>query len=176
MSARYLGSVTIGAALPGASVLASAGVSGIKMALPDLQSRLAALLGWSPQPITFAAQIEQLNLMLGALQQSITLGVQPPSLAVQLANIASLVAGLQASIASLNTQLQLIQQVQSVLAMAGLHLVAFDGRADALGSEVGGVLGGVSGVAPGDIMHAVLMATTSPAVFQALSQLVKVNT
>lgn len=174
MTARYIGSLTIGGALPGMSALVTAGLGGISLVLPELQSRLDSLLSWRPSPITIPAQIQQLQSMIAGLQLQLSLGVAPPSMTMQLAELAKLTAELHASISQLTAQQTVLLEAQQLMATAGVHAVAFSGRADRLGLEVGGAIEGAPGISPADATQAITLATTTPAVFAALSQLVKV--
>lgn len=174
MTARYLGSLTVGGALPGVAALVAAGLSGIGASLPELQSKRDALAGWTPGDISIAAQLTQLEGMIAALKTQQTLGVKPPTMAAQLANIAALIGELSVSIASLEAQRSVLVDAQQLLVTAGVHALQYTGRADRMGAELGGLLAS-AGIGPADSTQSITLATTSPAVFEALSQLVKVG-
>lgn len=174
MSARYLGSFTIGGVIPGAAVVASAGMAGINVSLGDMQSKLTGLQSWKPGNISIASQISQLEAMITALNSQLALGVDPPSLATQLAGLADLIAELQVSVTALNTQASIIGAFQTLLLAAGVHLVQYTGRADRLGPEVGDVLANAPGVAPGQHMDALALSTSYPDVWTSIGKIFRV--
>lgn len=174
MTTTYLGSFTVGGMMPGAAAVGVAGAAGINSALPDLLSRLASLQGWSPGAITIAAQITQLQAMITALNAQLTLGVQPPSIATQLAQLAQIIADLQAQIAGLNAQLSIIADFQAALGAAGVHLVAYEGAVGTFAPELAGRLMVVPGLNPADACHALALVTTVPATWAALASVLKV--
>jgi len=174
MTATYLGSLSIGGALPGGVAVGAAGATGINAALPTLLDQLAALAGFVPSPVSFTAQIAGLNAMITGLQASITLGLVPPSVDLQLAELAAMLAALQAQVASIELQLAIITDFAGLLAAAGVHAVAFEGVVGALGAEVAGVLAALP-ISQLDPAHAVVLATTVPATWAAMSQIFKVS-
>jgi hypothetical protein len=173
MTASYLGSYTIGASMPGAAAVATAGAGGINVALPGLLEQLEGLLSFSPSPISIAAQIGQLNTMIKALQAQLLLGVEPPSLALQMAGIADLIASLQANVSLMQAGLSVITQFQALLAEAGVHLISFAGPASAFGAEVGALVATLPGISSA---HALVLVTDVAATWSALSQIMKVST
>lgn len=174
MTVTYLGSLSIGQALPGAAVAASAGIAGINAALPDILGRLAALQAFSPSPVSFSAQLALAQDIVTGIQQSIALGIPEPSIAAQIAAVAGLVADLLAQVAGVHAQLDIVTDFASLLGAAGIHVLAYAGAAGDLAGELGGALGAVPGISPGDTCNAVAMITTVPAVWAALAQIVKV--
>jgi len=173
MTARYLGSVTVGSALPGGVQLAAAGSAAIGASLPALNEQLAALVAYVPAPIDFTAQLSALKAMITAVETSIALGLPAPSVSVQVAEIGKLIAGLKGQIANVSAQLAVISQLQAAFGAAGVHVAAFEGPAGAMAAELGAVLGGAPGLGAGDKAHAVLLATTVPATWAALSAMIK---
>lgn len=174
MTARYLGQLTVGGALPGGVALAAAGSAGISAALPSLNEQLAALVAYVPAPIDFAAQLATLKAMILAVETSIALGLPAPSVSVQVAEIGRLIASLRGQIASVSAQLEVITRFQAAFGAGGVHAVAFDGPAGAMAAELAGVLATTAGLGAGDDAHAVLLATTVPATWAALAALFKV--
>jgi hypothetical protein len=173
MTATYLGSLTLGGALPGGVLVGAAGVAGINGALPTLLDQLTALTAFAPTPVSFSAQIAGLNAMITGLQLSITAGLVPPSVDLQLAELAAMLAALQAQISSIQLQLEIVTDFQSALGAAGVHAVAFEGVVGALAGDVGSVLAAVP-ISPIDTAHAVVLVTTVPATWAAMAQLFKV--
>ncbi len=175
MTARYLGSLSIGDCIPGAAAVAAAGSAGISAVLPTLNEQLAGLLAYQPTTINFAASIAQLETMISALKASIVLGVTPPSLATQLAEIAAKVASLQADIGGIQAQLSIVTAFQSALGAAGVHAVAFDGLAGNFGADVGAVVATAPGVGPTDRAHGITLLTTVPATWALLATIFRVS-
>jgi hypothetical protein len=174
MTATYLGSLTVGGAMPGAAALAAAGAAGINAALPDLLERLENLLAFTPQPIDLTTQLANAQAIVTGIQATITLGLPAPSIATQLAALAALIASLQAQISGIQAQLAVVVGFQGLLGAAGLHAIAFDGHVGDFGAEVSAQLASVP-ISPIDPAHAVTLITTSPAAWAALSQLLRVN-
>jgi hypothetical protein len=176
MSVTYLGSLSIGDALPGAVAVAAAGVAGIGLALPDIQARLAALASFSPLPVDFAAQLALALQMVASVQTSIALGLSPPSIALQIAIIAALVLELEAAIVAISVQLDIVLDFQALLGAAGIHAYAYAGQVQDLGSEMATELaGGVPGGAPTDASNALVLVTTTPATWTAMGQIFQVT-
>jgi hypothetical protein len=175
VTARYLGSLSVGAALPGAQAAAVAGAAGINAALPSLTGQLAALMAFKPTAISITAQIAQLEAMIGGLTAQLAVGLQPPSLVSQLAAIAALVAELEATISGISGQLSIVAAFQSLLSAAGVHAVAFEGPLASFGSDVGTVVATAPGVSPADQAYAITLVTTLPATWSALAAILKVS-
>jgi len=176
MSIVYAGSLTLGAAIPGATAAAAAGASGIGLALPDIQARLAALLAFNPQPIDFAADLVLAQQMVTSLSAAIALGLTPPSMAAQIAAINALIAELLANVSAVNAQLEIILAFQGLLASAGVHTYAYAGPVNAFGSEFSAELSaGVPGGSPTQASNAVVLLTTIGATWDAMAQVFKVG-
>lgn len=160
MTVTYLGSLTIGAALPGVN-------AALLTAYADLQARVTALAAFAPAPIEFSAQVTLLGQMTANIQTMIALGISPPSISAQIAIVAALVAALEA-------QLSVILGYTNALGVAGLFLYAYAGRADQLGPGFSATLAaGFPGGTGADATNALLLATTTPACWAAMQQLFK---
>lgn len=180
MSAVYVGSMTIGAAVPAAGAAATAGADGINAAFPDIAGRLTALaeqiaaLATMPPLPSFADMLTQAV----ALQASIALAIAtpglppPPSIATAIAALAALVTSLEAMTVALEVKLDAIVTFQGLLTTAGVHVVAFDGPIAQLGTEVSGAL---ASPIPSGNAHALVLATTSGAAWSAMTQVFRVN-
>jgi hypothetical protein len=175
VSTTYLGSLSVGGVLPGGVAVAAAGAAGINAVLPDLAGRLAALLSWTPTPISIAAQLTQLTAMITALNAQLTLGIAPPSLATQLANLAALIAELQGLVNGVELQLTYVTEFQALLGAAGVHAFAYDGATGDLPASLLSALASVPGVGPADHCNALALLTTIPATWAALAQILKVT-
>lgn len=175
MTATYLGSLTIGAVLPGAVSLGLAGAAGINLAMPNLQDQLKSLLAVKPAPVSFAAQITTLQAMIKGIEASASLGLAPPSVAMQIAAIAKLVAALQAQLGSLTAQLAVIESFGNALAAGGVHAVAFEGQAAGFAAEVGALLGTAPVLSPTDAARGIALVTTSGATWTAMRSIFRVS-
>jgi hypothetical protein len=171
-----IGELTIGEAMPGAVAVGVAGVAGINLALPDIQDRLAALLAFSPGEVDFAAQLLLAQQTVTSIQAAITLGISPPSIALQLAEVAALIAALLASIASINVQLAIIADFQALLSGAGVHAYAYAGDVTDFGPELDAEIGAglPGGGGPTEDVDALVLVTNVGATWTALSQILQV--
>jgi len=180
MTATYVGSLSIGAAIPAAAASASAGASGINAAFPDVAARLAALeaqiaaLGAMPSLPSFADMLSRAE----ALVTSITLAIAtpglppPPTIATAIAALTATVVDLTAMTAALAAQLNVIVDFQTLLPVAGVTAIAFDGDVSVFTSEVGSVL--LTHI-PSGHCNALVLATTSAGTWNAMSSVFKVT-
>jgi len=176
VSLVYLGSLSLAAAVPGAAAGVSAGIGGINGALPDIEARLAALSGFAPTPGNFAADLAVANSIVASITAGITAGLSPPSIGAQIAIIAALVAALEATVLAVSAQLDVVLDLQALLATAGVFSYAYAGQANALGSALSTELAsGFPGGAGTDSTNALVLATTTPATWSAMSSLFKVT-
>jgi len=172
----YIGSLSVGGVVPGASAAINAGMTGINSALANLLAQLAALQAFAPSPISFAAQLSLAESMVSSLNLAIGLGMTPPDILAQITAILALVAALTAQIGAIEANLDVMLDLQLPLAAAGVHAYAYDGTAGALGGELGGALGGgvPGGSGGGQHANALALVATSPATWAALSLVFKV--
>jgi hypothetical protein len=175
VSATYLGELSIGDALPGANGVAVAGATGINSALPDILARIAALQAFVPLPTSFVEQLATAESIVASVQAGIELGLPVPSLDAQIAQMAALVASLLAQVEAINAQLTLVASFRALLGEAGIHAIAFAGLVGSFGGDVDGALASVGALVPGESANAVVLLTTSPAAWSALSQIAKVT-
>lgn len=174
MSVDYLGSLTIGAAVPGAFDASVAGEAGINAALPDISARLAALASFSPQLIDFSVSIGIATDIIANLNAAITAGITPPDFTAQIAIVAAIVADLEAVVLDIDAKLTIVVDFLSLLATAGVHAYAYSGQADALGGEFTTELaGGFPGGAGTDSCNALLLATTDGATWTVMGSVFK---
>jgi len=160
----YLGEDTIAVWLPGV-------IGPLIAAQADLQARITALLGFSATVgldlshlITLSANI------LANLQAGLALGLQAPSLTVQINLVASLTLALQ-------LQLQLILDLFGLLANAGVHAYAYDGTAAGFGPEATAAMaaGLPGGGGPTQHINALVLATSIGATWTAMSAVFRVT-
>jgi hypothetical protein len=176
LTVAYVGSLSIGDAVPGAATVAAAGVAGISAALPDITARLEALAAFAPLPVDFTAQLVLAQQMLASVQLGISLGIPVPSIAAQIAAIVALVAELSAALAAINAQLEIIVDFQALLGAAGIHAYAYAGDTDQLGPELTAELAaGVPGGAASDPANALVLVTTLSATWTAMGSVFKVT-
>jgi len=175
VSVVYLGSKTLGEALPGAVGAAAAGVAGIGLALPDLLARIAALQAFAPTPVNFAAQLTLAQQTLQSIQLGISLGLPVPDISAQLLAVQALVAALLAAAASIQTQLDLVTDFQALLGASGIYLYASDGTVANLGSELGSALGSTPGLSGAMHANSVILVTASPTAWASISQVFQVT-
>lgn len=162
MTVSYLGSLTVGAAMPGA-------VAAIDATLPDLQARMAALASFAPSTGSFSANLSLANQIVASIQAAITAGIEPPSIDAQLAAVAALIADLEAS-------LSFALEIVEAFGVAGIHAYRYSGQAGNLGTEFQAELsGGFPGGTATDATNGILLATTVPAAFAALAKILKVT-
>jgi hypothetical protein len=165
-----LGSLSIGAAVPGAQLAALAGVTGINLALPDILARLAALQSFAPQPISFGAQLALANQILASITLSISMGLPVPSVDAQIAAVLAIVADLLAAVSQIEAQLAILVDFTDLLGTAGISAYAYAGTVGAFGGELATALGG-----GGDACNALVLLTRIPATWAAMSQVFKVT-
>lgn len=176
MTVSYVGSLSLAAALPAPTAVAEAGAAGIGLALPDIQQRIDALLAFQPAPVDFAQSLALAQSIVVSIESAIHLGIVPPTMASQIAQVSALVAQLLANVESINAHLAIIVEFQGLLTAAGVHTYAFDGAVNAFGSEFGAVFaGGVGGGAPSQHANAVVMLTTLASTWSAMAQIFKVT-
>lgn len=176
MTTVYIGSLSIGEAVPGAAAAAVAGAAGINAALPDILGRLAALAAFAPLPVDFTAQLALAEQMVASVTLGISLGIPVPSIAAQIAAIAALVADLLAAVASINASLEIVVAFQALLGAAGIHAYAYTGVTAGLGADLTTELaGGVPGGGPTDAANALVLITTTPATWTAMGEVFKVS-
>lgn len=174
MTVSYVGSLSIGAAIPGGLAAAVAGQTGINLALPDIQARLAALASFTPTPPSLAADVQLAQSIVASLQAAISLGVTPPSIDAQLAIVAALVVDLGAAVASINAQLAIVLGFINICATAGIHAYAYSGNADDLGAGMTTELAaGLPGGGPTDPINALVLATSLGGTWTAMQSVFK---
>jgi hypothetical protein len=164
MTTVYLGSLSIGGAVPGVQ-------GAIVNALGDVQARVTAVASFVPSitPPSISADIQTNAQILANLNAAATFGIEPPSLDLQVSILAS-------SLLLLKAQLDVILDLMNAFGSAGVHAYTYDGTASGLGAEFSTELAaGFPGGAPSDPTHAILLATTIPATWAAMSQIFKVT-
>lgn len=176
MSLVYVGSLSVGGSIPGASAAITAGLSGITAVLPGLIEQLATLAAFTPAPINFAAQLALAESMVVSVNAAITAGLPVPDISAQIAVILATIAALTAQVAGLQANLAVITDLAAPLAASGLHAYAYDGATDLLGPALTSELaGGVPGGAGGDHANALVLITTIGATWDAMELVFKVS-
>lgn len=177
MTTAYLGSISVGGSIPGASAGITAGIAGITSALDNLLAQLAALQAFVPVPLDFAAQLTLAQSMVTAIiaAQAAIPPLPIPDIAAQIAIIAAQVAALIAQIAGIQANLAVLTDLAAPLAAAGVHGYAFDGDAGDFGAELDSAIGATPGISPADHSNAVVLLTTVGATWDAMSLVFKVT-
>jgi len=118
--------MTIGAVIPGP-------VSAVLLASADFQARIAALATFDASValpvVTFAADASAALAIDADLTAAIGVGIEPPTIDLQVSIMLALLATLRAQLAA-------IADLTSLFATAGVDLYAYDGPINAMGSEV----------------------------------------
>jgi hypothetical protein len=162
MTVTYIGSLSIGASIPGS-------VATLELALPDIQARLAALASFAPTAVSYSAQIAVAQSIVTGISASIAAGITPPSISAQFAAVALLIADLTAQISA-------IGEFSDLMAVTGIHAYAYAGAANLLGAGFTTELsGGLPGGAPGDHVDALVLATSIGSTWTAMSNVFKVT-
>lgn len=155
MSLAYIGSMTVGAAVPGA-------MAKIGLLVPDLQAQVDALVAFSPGEISLAANLALAEQIVLDLKAAIQLGVTPPSISAQLAIVA-------AQLGVLRARLELITGFTGLMATAGLHAYSYTGQANQLGPQLSTELtAGLPGGQPTDQVAAVIFAANAGVTVSAM--------
>lgn len=162
--------------MPGLDAGLTAGVTGINLALPDIQARLAALLAFSPQPASFAVSLTLAQTTLASITAAISLGLPVPDISAQIALVLALIAALEAAISTIAAQLSIIVALQGFLTSAGLHAWHYDGAANGLGGAMTTALasGVPSGGGAAANVDALILVTESTATWASVTATMKV--
>jgi len=162
MTVTHIGSLTLGETIPGP-------VAAISATVPDLQAQVSALVAFKPAAINFAADLELAESIVASLKAGISAGITPPSIDAQIGIVAS-------QLAALRLKLESVLSLTNLFGAAGVHAYAYAGAVNAFGGELGAELtGGLPGGAPTDNANALVLVTTTPATWDALSQVFKVT-
>jgi hypothetical protein len=130
-----LGTLGLEDAIPGADALATAGSTGITLAIPTLRAQIAACQGFNPQPFSFAVALQQAQLTVQSLQLAISLGLSVPDIGAQIAAMSEQLNALLASLQLVNDQLSIIEDYRLRLSAGTIEAYAYDGALDAAGSD-----------------------------------------
>lgn len=163
-----LGTLTLAVALPGADAAATAGIAGINGALPDIQSRIAALSAFAPTPISYPIDKAAAVSIQGSIQLAIDSGIPAPSLSAQIAIVQALVTALNAIVTAVNANLTIVTNFAALLAAGGVAAYAFDGAQNVLGSELAAALGGSTAHA-----NAIVLVTQNGATWTSMQGVFK---
>ncbi len=168
MSLVSLGSIDLATSLPGANAAGVAGAAGINGALPDINARIAALGAFAPAPISFSADIAAANNIAASIGVAVSAGLTPPDIAGQIAQIAALLAALEAEALAVQANLTLVTNFLGLLAAGGIDAYAWDGARNALGAAVTSALGSSTAHS-----NAIVLVTTNGATWTAMQSVFK---
>ena len=162
MTTTYLGGLTIGDLLPGVGVPMLA-------LMADLQARLTALLEFKPTlSISFDDMLTINASIAASIEAALAIGLQPPTLSLQIQVVADLSLALQ-------LQLELLLEFMKLLLVPSVHTWHYTGRADTLGSDMSTTLAGglPGGAGPAENINALIIATGAADAWNALAQIFK---
>jgi hypothetical protein len=165
----YLGSKTLGQALP-LALAAEVNIAGaVGIGLPEISGKIAGLLNVQAaltiSPPDLSGTIAAVAQVAVALQAAIS----GPTVTLQVGAIAALLVELNIQLGQLNAYLAFDMQ----LGTAGIHMYSFTGRADELGPALQGLLGlGPPGSFPDSETGAVLFVAVAPSARLALGAFV----
>jgi hypothetical protein len=171
---EYLGSKTVGEALP-LLLEASAQLSAsIGLMLPQIAAQVAGILaiqvGVSLTPPSIGLTLSMAESLVVNLKAAIEVGV--PGLDFQIAAVAQLLVSLSATLASLAATLSFGLNLSLLLGGVGVFAYAYEGTADSLGPSITEATGtGLPGGSGGDPCQAILLVTQTPATWTALKAL-----
>lgn len=171
MTLVALGNVSVGAAVPGCATACAEGTAGINGALPDITARVGALAAFTPTAdVNFAAQQAVSIQTTAALAAAILGGLPEPKMQLQ-ADMANALKGtLELQTNAVNASLEVITDLTVALAPVGVAAYAYDGPVGTLAAELAVELGA-------EVTHcnALVLVVRDPAVWAALSQVMKVS-
>lgn len=170
MAVTYLGGLTVGECVPAAVTMQA-------QLLADLQAQLAAQvslvaqLNLNPGSFTIAGSLEFAVGLVASIQAQIALGIELPSIQVQLDAAFALIATLQVSIDALLA-------LQVAFGTAGVHAFAVDGAVNSIGGQLTSAFAGGfpgPGNQPTDYANALVLATSVPAAWAAMGRILKTS-
>lgn len=161
MTLVYHGEQSLGACIPlaaQASLQADLGLTGLIAELTaKLQGYLSVTAALTVTVPDLTATIQGAVQVLASLQGQLV----PPSATLQLGVVVGLIAALQAQLVGLGVALDLVAELDLLLAAAGIHLWSYTGTSAGLGSELAvATSGGLPGGSPGTQCAAVVLATS----------------
>lgn len=166
-----LGSLTLGVVVPGAASAAVAIDVACGIAAPNVSAQLEALASFTPSAgLSLAAQLSIAQSIVTNIQASIALGIEPPSLADQVAAAAAIIAQLEAQLATVEAQAAIGVALAGLLATGGVRLLRYDGPQNAFGAELSAALG-----ADPTSCNALVLLTTSGAAWTAMQGVFKTS-
>jgi hypothetical protein len=166
MSLDYLGSLSVGGVAPSVQVAVDASLPNL---LAQQTGLLAAQADLTAHPPTIAGNLAIAQQIVASLQAQIALGVEVPGLGLQLASIA-------AALGAIAGQITALSNFADALAAVGLHSYHYAGPVNGLGPALAAELaGGLPGGGPVDASDALIIATSVPAAWSALSVILKTS-
>lgn len=175
-----VGELDLGVAVPGATAGVDGGVHAIEVTYPDLEAQVVALqdtlvaLPGMP-PISFDAQLALAESIVASIVAAMaTPGLPPPpDLAELKVTFGAQIAALTVELGALNANLSILLGLQTALAAEGVRVYAYAGAAQDLGPELWARL--VTDYPSNPPANAVVLLTTNPATWEAMSVILKVT-
>ncbi len=166
-----LGTFTLAVVVPAAASAAAAGVAACDIAAPNVSAQLSAMASFTPSAgLTLAQQLSIAQDIVSNIQDAITLGLESPSLAAQVAAAAAVTAQLTSMLASVEAQLSIVVDIQGLLATGGARLLTYAGQQDDFGAELAVELGPAT-----TSCNALVLLTTSGATWTAMQEVFKTS-
>lgn len=173
MTVSYLGSVTLGQALP-IAVSAQAQLSiALDSALAELTGKLEGALNVAASLLAPPALTATITATLQVLA-SMQLDVGASGGVLQLTAVLALLAEVELQLVALDAAVDLSAALIAQLAVAGIHLYTFSGPANTFGPELtAATAAGFPGGGLSDNANAVVLATSSTSAWAAMQASIK---
>lgn len=161
----YLGSLTIGAAIPALLAAQLSITAAFGPLLAELNAKLAGYVALALKigikPPSLFASIDLAAKIAASLNAALAAGFTPPSIDFSASAVAALIAELQIKIGLLNAALDLAIQLGSLNAAAGVHAFIYEGPISGLPAAMGTVSGS-TGLTPSTVVYVpIFMADAS---------------
>jgi hypothetical protein len=164
-----LGEVTLGAVVPIALTATGAATASLSVQLPQLQTKLAALIQLQARvaltPPSIVASIQSIAVLTASLQAALAVGA--PSLPIEVSALLAVVAEISATIGSLTAQLGIVAGIEAQLGGASVHLLRYDGTVTGL------VPTGIPGISGSANINALLTVAASSISWEAMQAVFK---
>jgi hypothetical protein len=166
MTAYYVGSLNLGAAIP-VALQAQVGLdAAVAVSLPDISAKLAGWIALQAQliltPPSLGGQITAVGDLLLQLEASVSLGL--PDVDFQLAAAAGIIAELEATLGALQAQVAFSASLSALFGVGGIHAYHVESTAGQVGADLQAVLSaGIPGADSGVEAYGVLLVATTSA-------------
>lgn len=167
MSTTYIGELTLAAAVPGPLPLLLAAQAQLQAQLDATLAMQATLTLTIPNPL--AQLIALAEQILHNLEQMLAIGLEPPTINLQLEIVLSVIAALE-------LQLSLFLGFGTVMATGGVFAYVYDGSTAGAGAEFSTVLaGGFPGHSGVDHCNMLVLGCVASATWTAMQTVFKTS-